>query len=235
MDGSAAITTLAFAAIPGVLVLEILEFGKPRLRERPGIRSIALYLIVSAFVWGLAALILDADGELASVIDSTRLSGDEQVTAYVALAWRLAATAIGFGTVCRLVLRAAEQTASKLAQSRYTSGQSIGGKVGDALIEVVSTPFVWDALMVRLRRRARAQVAHVRLRDGSDLYGILAAGGRADFQADGRGLVLDIELRNERGQLVEVPSSNGIFVAPEAMASVAFLDCEVDEGGGKVK
>ena len=70
MRGSLAITTFAFAAIPGVLVLEILEFGKPRLRERLGVRAIALFLIVSAIVWSLAVVLFGADQNLAAVIES---------------------------------------------------------------------------------------------------------------------------------------------------------------------
>ena len=70
------------------------------------------------------------------------------------------------------------------------------------------------------------QIVHVRFRDGTDLYGVLAAGGRADYQANGRGLVLDAELVEEDGELVLIPGSSGVFIAAEAVASVGFVEFE---------
>jgi hypothetical protein len=78
----------------------------------------------------------------------------------------------------------------------------------------------------RLRRTSKPQIVHVRFLDGTDLYGVLAAGGRADYQADGRGLVLDAELIEVNGQLVMIPGSSGVFIAADAVASVGFVEFE---------
>jgi hypothetical protein len=226
MDGSQAIASFAFAAIPGVLVLEILELGKPRLRERPASRALALYLIVSAIVWACAVLFLGAGQNLATIVDSSNSIGSGRVGAYVSLAWRLAATATAAGAVGRISIWIAQRAADRLERTRLNGRASSGGRLGDALIRLTSLSYAWDAMVVRLRRRSQAQVVQVRLLDGFIVYGILASGGRADFQADGRGLVLDRELTEEEGELVEVRGSNGIFVAPEAIATVAVFDYE---------
>jgi hypothetical protein len=76
-----------------------------------------------------------------------------------------------------------------------------------------------------LRREALAQIVHVRFRDGAEMYGVLAAGGSADFQADGRGLVLDAELLELNGRLEPIQGSSGVFISPHAVASVAFVAC----------
>lgn len=70
-----AIAAFALAAIPGVLVLEIVERGRPPLRDRHGIRAFAAYLMLSLAVWAVAALLFDAGGRLAAVIDASELAG----------------------------------------------------------------------------------------------------------------------------------------------------------------
>jgi hypothetical protein len=89
--------------------------------------------------------------------------------------------------------------------------------------------FAWDRLLERLRRISKPQIVHVRFRDGTDLYGVLAARGGADYQSDGRGLVLDAELVEKDGGLVLIPGSRGVFVSGEAVASVAFVELDKSE------
>ena len=42
-----ALATFALGAIPGIVVVEFLEYGRPRLRERAGARAVAGYLILT--------------------------------------------------------------------------------------------------------------------------------------------------------------------------------------------
>jgi hypothetical protein len=92
---SAAIATFVLAALPGVIVLEIFEFGRPRIRERNAARAFALYLILSLIAWVAAAAILGANGRLGDVIDLASKPkwvpghGNDLVDAYIALSWRL--------------------------------------------------------------------------------------------------------------------------------------------------
>lgn len=224
-DTSQTLVAFALAAIPGVIVLEIFEYARPRTRERSGARSFAGYLIISLLVWVAAVLCLDADGRLAAVIDAGKASGGAQVSAYLALAWRLLIASLAVGLILRLVSGALVRLAFWFDERRRLGRSSGLGRCGDLLVRFAALAFAWDRLLERLRKISGLQIVHVRFRDGTDLYGVLAAGGRADYQADGRGLVLDAELVEEDEGLVLIPNSSGVFIAAEAVASIAFVEC----------
>jgi len=221
-----AIISFALAAIPGLIVLEILEYSRAPLRERSGTRAFALYLLLSIFAWVVAALVLGVDGRLADVVDadSDRETGQEIVDAYIALAWRLAVAAVGVGVALRAAMALLTRYANRsvtMQRSGTSEGLSLLGKLAAAPVSVV---FAWDELLARLRRARVPQVVHVRFRDGRDVYGVFAGGGRGDFRADGRDMVLDAELVERDGKLVQIEGSTGVFVAAEAVASVSFVD-----------
>jgi Family of unknown function (DUF6338) len=230
-DSSRAIAAFALAAIPGVIVLEILEYARPRTRERSGARAFAGYLIISLLVWVAAVLCLDADGRLAAVIDSAKESGSAQVACYVALAWRLLLASVVVGLSMRLLSGAFSRLAFRVEERTRLGRPRHLRLLGDLLVRFVAMAFAWDRLLERLRRIAKPQIVHVRFRDGTDLYGVLAAGGRADFQADGGGLVLDAELVERDGELMLVPGSSGVFISADAVASVAFVEFESPTAG----
>ena len=224
------VATFVLAALPGVVVLEIFEFGRPRIRERNAARAFAVYLILSLFAWIAAALILGADDRLGGVIDLTSSSkptqgnGSQLVSSYIALSWRLLVMAIVLGFAIRgLSTRLAGYAFAAVGKMRRgeIARLSWTARVAIALSSLV---FAWDELFVRLARRRKAQVVHIRFRDGTDAYGVFAGGGRADYQADGQGLMLDAELIEHNGRLVQIAGSNGIFIPVDAIASVAFID-----------
>lgn len=225
-DSSKTIAAFALAAIPGVIVLEILEYGRPRIRERSGPRAFAAYLIISLVVWGATILLLDGGGRLAAVIDSSKGTGQAQVDAYIALAWRLLIAAVAVGFLLRWSYSTLDHLAFKVEERRRRGMHESFRSLGNVIVRLVAMAFAWDRLLERLRRAAKPQIVHVHFRDGGDLYGVLAAGGRADYQADGRGLVLDAELREEDGKLQLIPGSSGVFIAADAVASVAFVEFE---------
>ncbi|MGN6275235.1 MAG: hypothetical protein ACTHNP_04795 [Solirubrobacterales bacterium] len=225
------IVAFALAAIPGVILLEILEYGRPRLRERNGARAVASYLILSLLVWVLALLLFKADGHMAAVIDAADKSGQLQIQAYDALAWRLLGSSLILGLAMRLLLWVLARAALAVESKRRADNPRALGVWGDALMQTISFAFAWDRLLERLNRSAVPQIVHVRFRDGKELYGVLAAGGSADFQADGRGLVLDAELLRVDGRLEQIPNSSGVFIASDAVASVAFVEYSTSEEG----
>jgi len=168
---------------------------------------------------------LGADDRLAAVLDASEKGGDAQVQAYVALSWRLLVASVALGIVLRALLWAGVRIAFRVEEARrHTPGRH--GRFGDLVIRGFAFAFAWDRLLQRMNRIAKPQVVHVRLRDGGDVYGVMAEGGSADFQADGRGLVLDAQLLILDGRLKEVPNSSGVFIAAEAVASVAFAEYE---------
>lgn len=223
-EASQAIAAFALAAIPGVLVVEIVEYARPRFRDRSGVRALASYLILSLLVWASVYVLLSGDTRLAAVIDAGDASGQQRVEAYAALAWRLLLAAVTLGVILRLLLAIVGRLAQRIEGERTDGSPRAYGRVGDFLVQLVSMTFGWDRLLYRLRQAARPQIVHVRFVDGAEIYGVLAAGGGADFQADGRGLVLDAELLEIEGRLDQVPGSSGIFIAADAVASVAFVE-----------
>jgi hypothetical protein len=231
MEGSASKTIAAFAlaAIPGVIVLEILEYGRPRTRERSGARAFAAYLIISLIVWLVAIACLDGDGRLAAVIDSAGQAGGRQVEAYISLGWRLLAASLVVGVLLRALLATSGYLAFRAEERRRLGEAGRLRWLGNLVIRFSAMEFAWDRLLERLRRAASPQIVHIHFKDGGDLYGVLAAGGRADYQADGRGLVLDAELVERDGELVLISGSSGVFISAEAVASVAFVEF-VDSG-----
>jgi len=223
-DTSKTIAAFAFAAIPGVIVLEILEYGRPRTRERSGARAFAAYLIISLLVWIVAVVCLDGSGRLAAVIDSGGQPGKEQVEAYAALGWRLLATSVVVGLLLRGLLAAVGHLAFRSEERRRLGKSGSLAWLGGAVIRFSAMESAWDRLLERLKRAAKPQIVHVHFKDGGDMYGVLAAGGRADYEADGRGLVLDAELVERDGDLVLIPGSSGVFIPADAVASVAFVE-----------
>jgi hypothetical protein len=226
---SKAIAAFALAAIPGVIVLEILEYGRPRTRERSGARAFAAYLIISVVVWMFSLLLLGTRGRLAAVIDSAKGSGEDQVGAYLALGWRLLLAALVVGLLLRMCSSTLNFLAFKAEERRRLGRLGRLSWLGDMAIKFGAMALAWDRLLEQMRRAAKPQVVHVRFRDGAELYGVLAVGGRADFQADGRGLVLDAELVEEGEGLVQLPGSSGVFIATDAVASVGFVEYEEPE------
>lgn len=236
----------ALAAVPGVIVLEILEYGRPRIRDRKGARAFAIYLILSLLVWALAMVVLGASERLAAVIDAGSGSGQRLVDSYIALSWRLTATAVALGLLLRASLFVLERLAYDIAEQKRLGQTERFPWLGRAIVGLVSMAFAWDKLLARLRRSGLPQVVHIRFRDGSETYGVFAGGGRADFQADGRGLVLDAELVEVDGRLVQIAGSNGVFVEASAIASIGLssipartrmttpLTSSHDETGGKI-
>ncbi|HET9198751.1 MAG TPA: DUF6338 family protein [Solirubrobacterales bacterium] len=222
-----ALATFALGAIPGIIVLEFLEYGRPQLRERGGARAIASYLILSFLVWGLATVCLNADDRLATVLDTSEEGGVEQVQAYVALSWRLLVASAVLGICLRILLWAGVRIAFRIEMRRREAPRRYG-RFGDLAIRAFSFAFAWDRLLQRMNRIAKPQIVHIHLREGGDVYGVMAEGGSADFQADGRGLVLDAQLLKLEGRLKEVPNSSGIFIAAEAVATVAFAEYEAE-------
>ena len=90
-------------------------------------------------------------------------------------------------------------------------------------VSMAATSGAWDGLIDRLKHNRAAQIVHVHFRDGTDAYGVFAGGGRADYHSDGQGLVLDAELVEQDGDLIQVSGSTGMYVAPDAIASVGFV------------
>ena len=123
--------------------------------------------MLSLAVWAVAALLFDAGGRLAAVIDASELAGQHRVDAYSALAWRLLVAAVAVGVSLRAILWLVEKLAGRMERKRRDGNPRALGWIGDLAIGIVSIAFGWDRLLMRLRREALAQIVHVRFRDGT--------------------------------------------------------------------
>ena len=70
--------------------------------------------------------------------------------------------------------------AFRVEERRRLKGLGRWGWLGDLAIRLSAMEFAWDRLLERLRRAAKPQIVHVHFKEGGDLYGVLAAGGRAE-------------------------------------------------------
>lgn len=224
MDGgtSGAIIAFALGTLPGVIVLETLVYGRPPVRDRKGARALGQFLLLSLAAWTLAVLVFDAGGSLVSVLDAT--TGTDRVDAYEALAWRLFASAVLVGAALRIAAFALQRYANWYIEHQDQIQLRLAVRTGKLAVSLASLTSAWDDLLARLRRSEKPQLVHVRFTDGSEAFGVFAGTGRADFQADGRGLVLAAEYIQRDGQLVPIDRSTGLFIAPDAVASVGFID-----------
>lgn len=139
MDGtSQALATFALGAIPGVIVLELIEYNRPRLRERNGARAFASYLILSLFVWAGAVVVLQADDRLAVLLDVAGKDGRLQVQAYVSLTWRLLLASVAIGIAARLLLWAVGLVALRVEGKRRLGVAGAWGCLGDLLVRTTT-------------------------------------------------------------------------------------------------
>lgn len=83
--------------------------------------------------------------------------------------------------------------------------------------------------MTRLANRGEAVICRVKTKSGSEVIGAFARAGYADWDAVGRGLLLDIEvIRDASGQLQPLPSSQGVFIPGDEIALLSVV--ELPEG-----
>lgn len=221
-----ALIAFSLIAAPGVLALELVQAGRPPRAHRDRGRDIALYLLLSAAVWAVAVGLLAADDQLTRLI---RFEPDRPrqlvgIVGPLTLDLLLAALIVGVTVSCGLfaISAAALRLHDPLVDRKARWSRPLAGLLSIG----ISPSSAWDRLLAG--RGDTAQVVHVRLQDGRDLYGVFARRGRADWEREGRGLLLDSELVERAGRLVDVPNSRGLFIQPDAVASVSFIGYSPD-------
>jgi len=225
VDTTEAVAVFLLAVVPGVLALELFEWGRPAIREREKVRTLARYVLVSATVWGAAAIVFDAGGQLKDLIRigcRAECEGTDAVDSYLGLAIDLGVTAMAVGIGVRFLMWLGARAGFWLLLAAQGRKGRLMTFLGRALASSVTTAQAWDELLRKLQRDGRAQLAHVRLTDGRSVYGVFAGGGRADFDAEGRGLLLDQELVEGSAGLEPVKESTGLYISPDQLASVSF-------------
>jgi Family of unknown function (DUF6338) len=82
----------------------------------------------------------------------------------------------------------------------------------------------WDRLLTRLANRGEPVVCRLRTRDGGEVLGVLGGAGFADWEVDGRGVLLDKEMVHDaEGRLTLLRASRGVYVPGDHIAFVSVL------------
>ena len=221
-----ALFVFALAVVPGVLAFEAVEFGRPPLRPRNAAARYAFYLVLSVAVWTVAVALLGAEERLVDLIELDGAEAESLVDVSAPLVGRLLLGTAVVALALRGILAAAAFVGEP-AYERLRGSQSRPARSLARLLAVgVEANYAWDELLARLRRSRQAQLVQIRLKGGSEIYGLFAEGGLASYEAQGRGLLLDRELVLREGSLTDVPRSTGMFVPADAVASVSFASYE---------
>ena len=195
-----ALTVFVFAVIPGYAAVLAYELRSPPLRSRTALAELARILLASVAVWAVAWW-LGAEPVIVDLLDSE----PEPVDDMTSRVYRLA----GGVMVLALVGGAGARHGRRLLEHR--------GRID-------APDKAWDRLLLRLRKDEQAVLLRIRLRSGGDVFGDFAEGGRADWSADGAGLLLDREaIPDETGRLVFVSGSRGVFVPGDEISSVSVV------------
>jgi len=160
----------------------------------------------------------------------------ERLDAFAELAALSIAIGLGLGVVARIgasTLRATGLSVLATLDSRLNDDAVADGPKWRRRIEgwlareirARSRPgYAWDRLLSRLASRGERVVCRVRTKSGDEVVGVLARGGWLDWEADGRGVLLDKELiRSARGALEAVTASRGLFVPGDEVSTVSVV------------
>jgi hypothetical protein len=231
-----ALGVFLLAILPGFLVLRVYRWGQPPLQLRGPLGELGMTVVASASAWTI--LYLWRGQELLPVVlgDPERPAG-ERLDAFAELAglsivlgfalgaaWRLAAS-FGRWWLAHSLRGGAGGAPSAPRHGRIRRWRgSIGARLTWALRNHTLPDAAWDRLLTRLANRGEAVICRVTTRSGSVVFGVLADAGFADWEADGRGLLLDPEVATtETGELSPVPGSRGVFVPGDEIAVLSVV------------
>lgn len=230
MSSLEAVAIFVLAAMPGILAGEIIQFSRPRLRVRDAGGTLALYVLLSGAAWAIGLAAFDAEDRLVNLVQLNEAQAGELIGTFVPLAVAILGAGVVVGIVFRALLPVKDHGAYRLRRVASTTRDGRASRLALLLSSKLLPDQAWDRMLARAARQGRAQIVRVLLRDGRLVYGTFAAEGRADFDADGRGLLLDRELVEDDGGLLnEVPDGSGVYVHPDAVATVSFVDRPSDQ------
>lgn len=233
-----ALGVFLLAILPGFLGLRVYRFAKPPLRLRGTLGELGATVFASALGW--TALYLWRGQELLPVILSEQgHSTTERLDAFAELTALSVLVGIAFGGVGRLfgsLLRLAAirvlvrleakqaYDAAERPRERQSMRRRIGRWVTKEIRDHTRPSLAWDRLLSRLANQGERVVCRVKTRTGGEVLGVLARAGYLDWEADGRGVLLDKELvRGNDGQIRTVASSQGLFIPGDEISLLSVV------------
>ncbi|HEX2161165.1 MAG TPA: DUF6338 family protein [Thermoleophilaceae bacterium] len=240
--------------LPGFVCLRAFEYGRPPLRIRGALGEIGGAVMISTVVWSglylwrgkdLLPVVVGDSGESARQrLDAfAELAG---LSILIGIAIALLAR-LGDQLSRRAALFLLKRHSRKSAQARRNNANAtnddgtpvttveksgwltrvrsgVGRWMRRRLRARTLPASAWDRLMTRLANRGKPVVCKVRTSDGAEILGAFASAGYADWEADGRGLLLDVEVvADPDGRIRPLPMSQGIFIPGNEIVTLSVV------------
>jgi hypothetical protein len=219
-----ALAVFVLAILPGLIARGVIAYGEPPLRTRGTLGEIANALALSLVAW-VFVYPLDRD-LLVRVLDSHK-SVEQRVESFVQLtiAVVLIALAVGAaGRIRRYVLRKLAKSAPSGARTKWAR---VAAAAQESAINQTRPASAWDRLLVQLANDFpdRGFLCVVDTRSGGRRYGLITDSAYLDWQADGRDVLLSLELApDETGELQSLSGSRGLFVPGDEISTLAAFE-----------
>lgn len=227
-----ALGVFLLAILPGFLGLRVYGFGKPPLRLRGALGELGATVLFSAVGW-TALYLWRGNDLLPIVLDDAGQTTAQRLDAFAELAGLSIVLGVGLGVVVRAItaglrvlvvqwLQPKDERASGRPLSRAWAAAK--ARVSREMRSRTLPDAAWDRLMTRLANRGRPVILKVTTRSGGEVLGVFAGSGYADWAADGRGLLLDVEVvRDDAGRLRPIATSEGVFVPGDEISIVSVV------------
>ena len=213
-----ALGVFLLAILPGFLVLRVYGWGKAPLQHRGALGELGVTVIASGAAWGV--LYLWRGQTLLPVVlgDPERPTAD-RLDAFAELAGLSILLGFALGAACKFAWSAIRRVLLRARRSGKQHGAFVSALRDRALPDAA-----WDQLLTRLSNRQEPVICRVTTRSGGTVLGVFADTGLADWEAEGRGLLLEPEVvRDDAGQLRPLPASRGVFVPGDEISVLSVI------------
>jgi hypothetical protein len=230
-----ALGVFVLAILPGFVALRVTAFGQPPLRARGLLGELGAAVLTSGIGWTVLYVWRGRD-LLPIVLEEQGRTTADRLDAFAELAALSLLIGVGLGVLGRLVVLVFRAMTPPVLTKldRRNPGEPSSGRPGlrpraerwlARQIRERSRPgYAWDRLLSRVASRGERVICRIKTKSGGEVIGVLARRGYLDWEADGRGVLLDKEVRrNAAGQLEPLAASRGLFVPGDEVSSLSVV------------
>lgn len=233
-----ALGVFLLAVLPGYVGLRCYAFGRAPFRTRGALGDLGAAATMSLAGWALLYLWWGRE------VLATALSGDtsiaSRIDAFAELVGLATLMGLALGATGRLaaaclrgyVLR---DTSESLLSELRTGGvrsirQRFAARFFHEVIGATRPSAAWDRLFAGLTDRREPALCRVRTRGGEEVLGVMSWDACADWDVDGRGLLLVPEVAvDESGRLNPLLESRGVFIPGDEVATLRVVVYQADK------